>query len=49
MRFWIVQQQRTVEAIIKAIKTGKCKTEKQVEAIAAKYGDTVTWNDKKES
>lgn len=43
MRFWIAQKQDTVEAVIKAIKAGKCTTEEQVEAIAAKMGDTVKW------
>ena len=43
MRFWIVQKQRTVEAIFRAIEKGRCKTEAQVEAIAAKYNDCVTW------
>lgn len=43
MRFWIVKKNKTVEAIFKAIENGTCTTEEQVEAIAAKYGDTVQW------
>lgn len=45
MRLWIVQQKRTAEAINEAINADKCKTEKQVGAIAAKYGDNVIWVD----
>lgn len=43
MRHWIVQRQDTVEAIIEAIKNGECTTERQVEAIATRMGDSVTW------
>ena len=43
MKFWIVQKENTVDAIITAIKVGECTTESQVEAIAAQMGDTVTW------
>lgn len=43
MRFWIVKKNETVEDIFEAIKNGTCTTEEQVEAIAAKHGDSVTW------
>lgn len=43
MRFWVVQKQSTTEAILKAIDTGACTTEHQIEAIAAQMGDTVSW------
>lgn len=43
MRFWIVKKNKTVEAIFEAIENGSCTTEEHVEAIAAKYGDSVTW------
>lgn len=43
MRFWIVTKDETVEAIFRAIENGTCTTEEQVEAIAAKHGDSVTW------
>lgn len=43
MRFWITQNQDTVEAIFMAIDAGTCTSESQVEAIAAQMGDTVTW------
>ena len=43
MRFWIVQKQDTVDAIIDAINAGTCTTESQVEAIAAQMDDTVAW------
>lgn len=45
MRFWICSNQRAVDAICKAIDSGKCKTERRVESIARKYGDTVRWVD----
>lgn len=45
MRFWICKNQRAIDAIIKAIETGKCKTERRVESIARKYGATVIWVD----
>lgn len=43
MRFWVVKKYSTEEAISKAIENGTCTTEEQVEAIAAKYGDSVSW------
>lgn len=43
MRFWIVQKQSTVNAIFRAMEKGRCKTEAQVGAIAAKHKDCVTW------
>lgn len=43
MRFWIVQKNVTVEAILAAIDAGNCTTEEQVEAIAAQMDDTVSW------
>lgn len=43
MRFWIVKKDETVDAIFEAIENGTCTTEEQVEAIAAKYGDSVSW------
>lgn len=49
MRFWIVdggpRSQCAVDAICKAVVSGKCKTERRVEAIAHKYGCTVSWVD----
>ena len=48
MRFWIVQKQDTVEAIIHEIKMGTCTTEDEVESIAAQFCDTVTWVSQKE-
>ena len=43
MRFWVVQKQRTAEAILAAIDAGNCTTENQVAAIAAQMGDAVSW------
>lgn len=43
MRFWIVKNNKTVNAIFEAIENGTCTTEAQVEAIAAAHGETVTW------
>lgn len=43
MRFWIVHRCDTEEAIIEAIRSGQCKTEADVEAIAEQRNDHVTW------
>ena len=43
MRFWIVKKQSTVNAIFRAIEKGQCETEAQVEALAARHNDCVTW------
>lgn len=43
MRFWITQKAGTVDTIIKAIETGECTTEHDVEAIAKQFGDRVEW------
>ena len=43
MRHWIVHRNDTVEAIIEAIRTGQCKSEADVEAIAEQFNDYVTW------
>ena len=43
MRFWIVGKKATEDAIVIAIKAGICKTEQDVEALAAQYGDKVSW------
>lgn len=45
MRFWIVDNQRVVDVIIKAIASGRCKSEKKVESLARMYGCSVTWVD----
>ena len=43
MRFWIVKKKTTEDAIVTAVKAGICKTEQDVEALAAQYGDKVSW------
>lgn len=43
MRFWVVHRYDTEEAIFEAIRTGQCKTEADVEAIAERFNDHVAW------
>lgn len=43
MRFWVVHRYDTEEAIFEAIRSGQCKTEADVEAIAEQLNDRVTW------
>lgn len=43
MRFWITQKAGTVDAVIKAIESGECTTEHDVETIAKRLNDRVEW------
>ncbi len=43
MRKWIVKNAATADTLLAAMEAGTCKTEADVEAIAAATGDTVRW------
>lgn len=43
MKSYIVRKASTRDAINRAIQSGKCRNEKDVEAIAARLGDDVFW------
>ena len=44
MRTWEVKTPEAADALITAMNEGLCRSEEQAEAIAAKYGDVISWH-----